>query len=186
MFGSDEQRREIVKVITNLRSDGSSPLQVLMRDQYGNYVIRECSRHVTCAITYIMIEKLLMQLKGKDWEVLADQVKPQLQALKKYTHGKQINAVRHSLRPSSEIQKLMRTILQIEKLIFNSSSSPKSRSASPPKSQTITPPPSSGTTTPPPANSQSSRAVESSSSSTSTSQNTTEKENINRRHSRTK
>jgi len=40
-FGSDEEKREIVKVVTTMRPDGNSPLQILMRDQYGNYVIRK-------------------------------------------------------------------------------------------------------------------------------------------------
>lgn len=39
--GSDEEKREIVKVVTTIRPDGNSPLQILMRDQYGNYVIRK-------------------------------------------------------------------------------------------------------------------------------------------------
>jgi mRNA-binding protein PUF3 len=40
-FGNPEQKREIVRVVTALRPDGTSPLHLLMRDQYGNYVIRE-------------------------------------------------------------------------------------------------------------------------------------------------
>jgi mRNA-binding protein PUF3 len=40
-FGNPEQKREIVRVVTALRADGTSPLHLLMRDQYGNYVIRE-------------------------------------------------------------------------------------------------------------------------------------------------
>lgn len=92
--GTDEQRSEIVKVITSLRLDGSSPLQVLMRDQYGNYVIRKLcwSVHLKYVLTHTT-EKLLIQLKDKDRELLVDQIKPQLQALKKYHFGKQINAV---------------------------------------------------------------------------------------------
>lgn len=37
---STEQRQAIVAQITVLNSDGSSPLQLMMKDQYGNYVIR--------------------------------------------------------------------------------------------------------------------------------------------------
>lgn len=39
-FGSPDQKREIVRVVTTARPDGNPPLQILMRDQYGNYVIR--------------------------------------------------------------------------------------------------------------------------------------------------
>ncbi|KAG0641711.1 armadillo-type protein [Tuber brumale] len=102
-FGSEEEKREIVKVVTTPRPDGNSPLQILMRDQYGNYVI----------------QKLLTLLQGPDRETLVEQIKPQLQALKKFTYGKQINA--------------------IEKLIYNSST----------PSQTASPPPGSALATPP-------------------------------------
>ena len=40
-FGSDQQRRAIVAELTANPSDGSSPLQLMMKDQYGNYVIRK-------------------------------------------------------------------------------------------------------------------------------------------------
>ncbi|KAL7274372.1 mRNA binding protein puf3 [Rhizina undulata] len=102
-FGDDEQKREIVKVVTATRPDGNSPLQILMRDQFGNYVI----------------QKLLTLLQGPDRETLVEQIKPQLQQLKKFTYGKQINA--------------------IEKLIYNSST----------PSQTASPPPGSAAATPP-------------------------------------
>lgn len=96
---TDEERHEIVKTVTALRPDGVSPLHLLMKDQYGNYVI----------------QKLLIQVKDKDREILVDQIKPQLQVLKRHHFGKQINA--------------------IEKLIYNSSP-PQSQSATPPPSQT--------------------------------------------------
>jgi len=66
-----------------------------------------------------VIQKLLTLLQGPDRETLVEQIKPQLQALKKFTYGKQINA--------------------IEKLIYNSST----------PSQTASPPPGSALATPP-------------------------------------
>lgn len=39
-FGTPEQRSAMRASLTSPASDGSSPLQQLMRDQYGNYVIR--------------------------------------------------------------------------------------------------------------------------------------------------
>ncbi|KAF8245074.1 ARM repeat-containing protein [Wilcoxina mikolae CBS 423.85] len=103
-FGNPEQKREIVRVVTAPRPDGTSPLHLLMRDQYGNYVI----------------QKLLTLLSGSDRETLVEQIKPQLQALKKFTFGKQINA--------------------IEKLIFNNSAAP-SQAASPPSRSALPTPP---------------------------------------------
>jgi mRNA-binding protein PUF3 len=45
-FGTEEERRAIVANLTVLHSDGSSPVQLLMKDQYGNYVIRKlCHSH---------------------------------------------------------------------------------------------------------------------------------------------
>jgi mRNA-binding protein PUF3 len=40
-FGSDEQRHAIVATITSVPSDGTCPMQLMMKDQYGNYVIRK-------------------------------------------------------------------------------------------------------------------------------------------------
>jgi len=40
-FGTDEQRHAIVSQLTAMHSDGTSPLQLMMKDQYGNYVIRK-------------------------------------------------------------------------------------------------------------------------------------------------
>lgn len=76
-YGTDEQRRLIVAQLTALHSDGSSPLQLLMKDQFGNYVI----------------QKLLGQLKGAEREAFVEDIKPQLLQLKKYNFGKQIAAI---------------------------------------------------------------------------------------------
>ena len=40
-FATDEQRRSIVSQLTTLSADGSSTLQSLIKDQFGNYVIRK-------------------------------------------------------------------------------------------------------------------------------------------------
>jgi mRNA-binding protein PUF3 len=54
--GTYEQRQAIISQFTAKNSDGSSPLQLLMKDQFGNYVIRKsslwyCLDHLT-AISY--------------------------------------------------------------------------------------------------------------------------------------
>ncbi|KAL5319773.1 hypothetical protein ACEPPN_012830 [Leptodophora sp. 'Broadleaf-Isolate-01'] len=76
-YGTDEQRRAIVAQVTMMHSDGTSPLQLMMKDQYGNYVI----------------QKLLSQLKGVDRDRFVEDLKPQLTLLKKYNYGKQIVAI---------------------------------------------------------------------------------------------
>jgi mRNA-binding protein PUF3 len=76
-FGTDEQRKAIVAQLTTLHSDGTSPMQLMMKDQYGNYVI----------------QKLLGQLKGAEREAFVESLKPHLLQLKKYNYGKQIMAI---------------------------------------------------------------------------------------------
>lgn len=40
-YGTEEQRKAIVAQLTAVNEDGASPLQLMMKDQYGNYVIRK-------------------------------------------------------------------------------------------------------------------------------------------------
>lgn len=40
-FGTTDQRQKIVATLTTVNDEGQSPLSVLVRDQYGNYVIRK-------------------------------------------------------------------------------------------------------------------------------------------------
>ncbi|EPS41086.1 hypothetical protein H072_5032 [Dactylellina haptotyla CBS 200.50] len=99
-YGNEHQRKEILGTITTPKStDGPPPLQTLMKDQYGNYVI----------------QKLLFLLDEEDRDTLIEAIKPQLQNLKRFSYGKQLNA--------------------IEKLI--ASSSPSSGAASPPTHSSV-------------------------------------------------
>lgn len=40
-FGTAGQRAKIISTLTVLNQNGESPLQAIIRDQYGNYVIRK-------------------------------------------------------------------------------------------------------------------------------------------------
>lgn len=51
--GSAEQRTSIREQLTTVGSDGTSPLQQMMRDQYGNYVIRKYPAKV-CTATMLI------------------------------------------------------------------------------------------------------------------------------------
>lgn len=75
--GTEEQKRAMVRLITEPSVDGSSPLHLMMKDQYGNYVI----------------QKILIQLKGAEREAFIDQVKPHLAALRRNNAGKQLAAI---------------------------------------------------------------------------------------------
>ncbi|KJZ72891.1 hypothetical protein HIM_07654 [Hirsutella minnesotensis 3608] len=75
--GTPEQRVAIRKIFTNPGTDGTNPLQQMMRDQYGNYVI----------------QKLLGQLQGSEREILVEDIKPQFLALKKNGSTRQLQAL---------------------------------------------------------------------------------------------
>jgi mRNA-binding protein PUF3 len=57
IFGNDEQRREIMLTATNVDSRGESNLTGLIKDGYGNYVIRMLSRFQQYAQSLISIQK---------------------------------------------------------------------------------------------------------------------------------
>jgi len=73
----DEQRHKIVSMLTTLDERGESPLVHLIKDQYGNYVI----------------QKILLQLRGSEYDNFVDQVRPQLQLVKRFSYGKQVGAI---------------------------------------------------------------------------------------------
>ncbi|KAF4979465.1 hypothetical protein FZEAL_4324 [Fusarium zealandicum] len=76
-YGSDRQRSEIRQQLTAVGADGTSPLQQMMRDQFGNYVI----------------QKLLGQLEGTERELLVEEIKPQYHSLKKSGTSRQLQAL---------------------------------------------------------------------------------------------
>ncbi|TQV99894.1 hypothetical protein V2A60_005321 [Cordyceps javanica] len=75
--GTPQQRSAIRERLTTVGSDGMSPLQLMMRDQYGNYVI----------------QKLLGQLHGAEKETLVEEIKPQFFTLKKNGASRQLQAL---------------------------------------------------------------------------------------------
>lgn len=88
-FGTDAQRKEFLAVFTTVPLGGVSPLQSLIRDQFGNYVV----------------QKLLARLNGADHDRLVDEIQPQLGLLKRCSYGKpyskQITAIEKLVqRPS--------------------------------------------------------------------------------------
>lgn len=75
--GTQQQRSAIRVQLTTVGPDGTSPLQLMMRDQYGNYVI----------------QKLLGQLQGAEKEILVEEIKPQFYTLKKNGASRQLQAL---------------------------------------------------------------------------------------------
>ncbi|KAI1144191.1 ARM repeat-containing protein [Hypoxylon sp. FL0543] len=84
-YGTNEDRKAIRSQLTALHSDGTSPLQLMMKDQFGNYVI----------------QKLMQHLEGPDRESFIEEMRPHFANLKKYSTGRQITALDRLMSASS-------------------------------------------------------------------------------------
>lgn len=101
-FGSLEERMAMVATLSVTNEKDESPIQTLIRDQYGNYVMR----------AYLLIlsscgkaanpraEKLITQLRGPEWSKFNELIKRQIAMLKQFSfgNGKQIAAVEKVLQ----------------------------------------------------------------------------------------
>ncbi|KAI1398452.1 ARM repeat-containing protein [Hypoxylon fuscum] len=84
-YGTNEDRKAIRSQLTALHSDGTSPLQHMMKDQFGNYVI----------------QKLMQNLEGPERESFIDEMRPHFLALKKLSAGRQMTALDRLISASS-------------------------------------------------------------------------------------
>ncbi|KAH7328588.1 armadillo-type protein [Stachybotrys elegans] len=75
--GSPEQRSNAKELLTTPGSDGTTALPLMMRDQYGNYVV----------------QKLLTHLEGTEREMFVEEIKPHFFLLKKNGASKQLQAL---------------------------------------------------------------------------------------------
>lgn len=92
-FGTTDQRQKIVATLTTVSEDGQSPLSLLIRDQYGNYVIRESLHRLRVIQLIINPEKLLALLKGVEFDEFVEVIKPLLAMQKRFGSGKNIAAI---------------------------------------------------------------------------------------------
>ncbi|WYZ40111.1 hypothetical protein EsH8_IV_000452 [Colletotrichum jinshuiense] len=76
-YGSAEERKGIREQIISQGSDGTSSLQLMMKDQYGNYVI----------------QKLLNQLEGGERDAFVEEMRPQFNTLRKTSTSRQLAAI---------------------------------------------------------------------------------------------
>ncbi|KAI3731105.1 hypothetical protein L1987_62288 [Smallanthus sonchifolius] len=74
-FGTPEERQTLVTEMLGT-TDENEPLQVMMKDQFANYVV----------------QKVLETCDDKQLEMILNRIKVHLNALKKYTYGKHIVA----------------------------------------------------------------------------------------------
>ncbi|KAF9421916.1 mRNA binding protein puf3 [Podila epigama] len=73
-YGSKTDRQRLIEEVITTRPDGSSPLVLMMKDQFANYVV----------------QKMLDVVDGEQRDILVAKIKPHLQSLKKYTYGKHL------------------------------------------------------------------------------------------------
>ncbi|TPX33859.1 hypothetical protein SmJEL517_g03374 [Synchytrium microbalum] len=75
-YGSKKDRQMLIDEVIQTRSDGTSPLITMMKDQFANYVV----------------QKMLDVVDGDQKDILVTKIRPHLQSLKKYTYGKHLIA----------------------------------------------------------------------------------------------
>ena len=94
-FGSTEERQAIVRILSVVNEKGESPVQGLIRDQYGNYVMRKVQCIFARSNANDPIEKLITQLRTPEWAEFIELTKVQISLLKRFSYGngKQIAAV---------------------------------------------------------------------------------------------
>jgi mRNA-binding protein PUF3 len=97
-YGTDQQRREIMLKMTEKNERGESNLLMLIKDSYGNYVIRKISNpRWFLSFANTATEKVLDMLSPKDYHELVAILRPEVDKAKKIVSGKQLIAVEKKL-----------------------------------------------------------------------------------------
>ncbi|KAK3827028.1 MAG: armadillo-type protein [Linnemannia gamsii] len=73
-YGSKLDRQKLIEEVITTKPDGTSPLVLMMKDQFANYVV----------------QKMLDVVDGNQRDVLVAKIRPHLGSLKKYTYGKHL------------------------------------------------------------------------------------------------
>lgn len=81
-YGSKLDRQNLIEEVITTKPDGTSPLVLMMKDQFANYVV----------------QKMLDVVNGDQRDVLVAKIKPHLGSLKKYTYGKHLIASKFFFR----------------------------------------------------------------------------------------
>ncbi|OJD36495.1 mrna binding protein pumilio 2 [Diplodia corticola] len=96
VFGSDDERREIMMKICEKPAHGESTIMMLIKDGFGNYVL----------------QKLLDTLNATDYLAFLEHLQPEMNKAKKTLAGKQVQAVGIS---ADDQRKLANQIEKVEK-----------------------------------------------------------------------
>jgi hypothetical protein len=74
--GTPQERKELIDEVIITQADGSSPLVLMMKDQFANYVV----------------QKMIDVVNGEQRDLLLNKIRPHLNSLKKFTYGKHLIA----------------------------------------------------------------------------------------------
>ena len=90
----EDQRADIFRRLVGPNEQGQTPVLGLLRDQYGNYVIRK-STLLPLPVSQLTFctEKVHSLLKGAELEALVNEMKLCLPQLKRTSYGKQVMAI---------------------------------------------------------------------------------------------
>lgn len=104
-YGSDRQRSDMIQFLITRNHNGESPLSVLIRDQYANYVVREflppAIAYPMSQIKYLTFDFLLEKLltvNGPDHQPLVNETTYIIQEMNRQQSAKQIAAIEKVLK----------------------------------------------------------------------------------------
>lgn len=92
-YADADQRVAILHGLTAADENGVTPVLGLMKDQYGNYVLRECPHPNPCLEVLTNAEKVHARLQGAELLALEAEMKRNYPILTRITHGKQVIAM---------------------------------------------------------------------------------------------
>jgi mRNA-binding protein PUF3 len=108
-YGTVDERRAIRLKLTTPNSDGTSPLQLMMKDQFGNYVIRRLLLVYRCprsTAANCPLEKLIERLEGAEKVSFCEEVKTQIAIMKKQGNGqgRQVQALERIISGNAPVR----------------------------------------------------------------------------------
>ncbi|KAF2840364.1 ARM repeat-containing protein [Patellaria atrata CBS 101060] len=115
VYGTDEQRREIMMKVVEKTDKGESNLVMLIKDGYGNYVI----------------QKLLDTLTHVDYITFLDYLHPEMQKAKRTVNGKQVMAVEKKMHRFDNVRPDLSTAGNDQTSVHSSTSTTTPSVASP-------------------------------------------------------
>jgi mRNA-binding protein PUF3 len=92
-YADSDQRAEIVRKLVGHNEQGQSPVLGLLRDQYGNYVIRESRILPFSSQLTSDAERIHSVITGAELEALTNEMKLSFPQLKRTSYGKQVLAI---------------------------------------------------------------------------------------------